>query len=292
MRYYGICEGLSPDYRTTYLVNLKKVILQIARGDYIMKNYYETLTNQYSLNKTLRFRLEPIGMTGEYIKSNHILDTDQERKQAYVIVKKMIDEYHIMVINEALQGQKLSDLDETAELYCMRQRDEKQEKELEDCFTKLRKQIVAYLKAHENYGILDKKELIKNELPKKARSQEEYDALKCFENFTTYFTNFNTVRKNLYSDEKKSSTVAYRLIEENLPRFLDNNVVFKTLQEQAVDIDNVQELLKKNEIKNIDEVFLTEGFNYVLTQKGIDIYNSIIGELNKSINLYNQKQKG
>lgn len=256
-----------------------------------MANYYETLTNQYSINKTLCFRLEPIGNTFDNIQKNHILDKDEQRKKDYVLVKGLIDKYHIKIINEALQGKKLSGLEDLSELYFMNKRDDKQEKALEEGFTSLRKQIADRLRKHEKYQLLGKKELITNELPQTAQTQEEKDALKSFEKFTTYFTSFNKVRENLYSDEKKSSTVAYRLIEENLPRFLDNIIVYEMLKKYAVDISNVQDVLNKYRIKNIDEVFLVDGFNYVLTQEGIDIYDFIVGELNKSINLYNQQEK-
>ncbi|MCM1186679.1 MAG: type V CRISPR-associated protein Cas12a/Cpf1 [Lachnoclostridium sp.] len=256
-----------------------------------MKKYYETLTNQYPVQKTLRFRLEPIGKTSENIQMNHILDKDVQRKEDYVKVKRMIDKYHIKVINEALQGKRLDGLDEIAELFYLHKRDEKQEKALEDGFASLRKQIAGFLRSHEKFEILNKKELIENELPQMAKTEEECDALISFKGFTTYFTNFYAVRMNLYSDEKKSSTVAYRLIEENLPRFLDNINVYKKLREQNVDISNVQEVLDRYEIKNIDEVFIVDGFNYVLTQEGMDIYDFIVGELNKSINLHNQQEK-
>lgn len=256
-----------------------------------MGNYYETLTNQYSLNKTLRFRLEPIGNTLDNIKKNHILDKDVQRKRDYVIVKGLIDKYHIKIIDEALQEKKLNGLEELSNLYFLHKRDDEQEKALEQSFTGLRKQIVAFLRAHEKFSVLGKKEMIINELPQIVQTREENDAVKSFEKFTTYFTNFNKVRENLYSDEKKSSTVAYRLIEENLPRFLDNIIVFEMLKKYAVDISNVQDVLNKYQVKNIDEVFLVDGFNYVLTQTGIDIYDFIVGELNKSINLYNQQEK-
>lgn len=256
-----------------------------------MKKYYETLTNQYPVDKTLRFRLEPIGKTGENIQMNHILDKDIQRKADYVKVKRMIDKYHVKVIDEALHGKKLDGLDEIAELYFLHKRDEKQEKALENGFTSLRKQIVSFLRSHEKFGILNKKEMIENELPQMVETEEDYNALNNFERFTTYFTNFYAVRMNLYSDEKKSSTVAYRLIDENLPRFLDNIIVYEMLKKQSVDISNVQEILDKYEIKNLDEVFIVDGFNYVLVQEGIGIYDSIVGELNKSINLYNQQEK-
>ena len=35
--------------------------------------------NQYSVQKTLRFKLEPIGKTEEFIERNQVLETDERR---------------------------------------------------------------------------------------------------------------------------------------------------------------------------------------------------------------------
>ena len=110
----------------------------------------------------------------------------------------------------------------------------------------------------------------------------------------------------MYSDEAKSTAIAFRLIHENLPKFLDNIKVF----EKAKSIPQLQEncklLYKEIEeylnISKIDEVFELGYFNEALTQNDIDVYNLIIGGrtakegvqkiqgLNEYINLYNQKQ--
>jgi CRISPR-associated protein Cpf1 len=256
-----------------------------------MGNYYDELTGQYPISKTLRNRLIPVGKTINFIRENHILDRDIQRKQDYILVKKMIDAYHLELINQSLEGKRLQNLENAAALYLLNRRTEVQEKELETLFDALRKEIVSYLRAHEKFGILNKAELIEKELPLKAESEEEYNALKNFEKFTTYFTNFNVVRQNLYSAEKKSSTVAYRLIEENLPRFLDNKKVFEIIQNRAMNLRDMRETLDKYRIDSVDELFEVDEFNYVLTQNGIDIYNVVIGDLNSRINLYNQQNK-
>lgn len=109
----------------------------------------------------------------------------------------------------------------------------------------------------------------------------------------------------MYSNEAKSTAISYRLIHQNLPKFIDNMSAFSVLQKTGI-IDFLPELagnLKaKANIDSIEKYFDVEGYNEVLTQRGIDIYNMILGGysidentkikgLNEYINLYNQNQK-
>ncbi|PIU63092.1 hypothetical protein COS83_01255, partial [archaeon CG07_land_8_20_14_0_80_38_8] len=61
-----------------------------------------TLINKYSLSKTLRFELIPIGKTKESIDRKGLLSQDVKRAQSYKEVKKIIDEYHKEFIEKSL----------------------------------------------------------------------------------------------------------------------------------------------------------------------------------------------
>lgn len=109
----------------------------------------------------------------------------------------------------------------------------------------------------------------------------------------------------MYSSEKQSTAIAYRLIHENLPKFIDNMASF----EKAItkldpqDIEKLySELSKSVQVKQIAEIFQLKYYNFVFTQEQIDVYNFVIGGksekeskkiqgLNEYINLYNQKEK-
>lgn len=52
------------------------------------------LTGLYSLSKTLRFELKPIGKTLEYIESKGLIAQDEQRAEEYKKVKDIIDRYH------------------------------------------------------------------------------------------------------------------------------------------------------------------------------------------------------
>lgn len=75
-----------------------------------MKNSLSTFTSQYSLSKTLRFELKPIGKTSEWIekhdiigvKDDKLIGKDAERAKNYKYAKRMIDEMHRVFIEDAL----------------------------------------------------------------------------------------------------------------------------------------------------------------------------------------------
>ena len=115
-----------------------------------------------------------------------------------------------------------------------------------------------------------------------------------FSKFTTYFDAFNDNRKNLYSGDAKSGTIAYRLIHENLPMFLDNIASFNAISGTGVNeyFSSIEtEFTDTLEEKCLTEFFQIDFFNNTLTQKKIDNYNYIVGVVNKAVNLYKQQHK-
>ena len=251
--------------------------------DYTLSMYYQNLTKLYPISKTIRNELIPIGRTLENIKKNSILEIDVQRKTDYKRVKELMDNYHKQLINEALQKVHLLNLEAAAELYLNLSRNSDSAAEFIKCQNKLRKEIVGYLKKHENFSIIGTKDILKL-LQNLSDNEADYRALESFGNFYTYFTSYNEVRKNLYSDEEKSSTVAFRLINENLPKFLDNIRAYSIAKKAGILVEGMTE-------EEQDCFFLVDTFERTLTQDGIDNYNVAIGQVNSAINLYNQQNK-
>ena len=270
-------------------------------------------TRVYPLSKTLRFELKPIGRTLEFINSNGLLEQDQHRADSYIKVKGIIDEYHKAFIETVLNDFKLNytdegkknSLEEFYTCYMCKSKDDAQKKLFEEIQGKLRKQIADCFSKDDKFKRIDKKELIKEDLVNFVTNQEDRLLIDEFRDFTTYFTGFHENRKNMYSAEAQSTAIAYRLIHENLPKFIDNMLVFDKVAASPVSeqfaglYSNFEEYLN---VMNIFEMFRLDYFNIVLTQKQIDIYNYIIGGrtlddgikikgLNEYINLYNQQQK-
>ena len=139
-------------------------------------------------------------------------------------------------------------------------------------------------------------------------SQDEAKELvKEFWGFTTYFVGFFDNRKNMYTSEEKSTGIAYRLVNENLPKFIDNMEAFKKAIAKPAIQANMEELYSNFaeylNVESIQEMFQLDYYNMLLTQKQIDVYNAIIGGktdeehdvkikgINEYINLYNQQHK-
>ena len=269
------------------------------------------LTGQYSLSKTLRFELKPIGKTLEHIERKGLLTQDEQRAEEYELMKGIIDRYHKAFITMCLRNCKikvnntddeLDSLEEYSSLLSKSKRDADDEDKLEKIKENLRKQIVNAFKSGNTYGDLFKKELIKNHLPDFVTDEEEKQVVEHFCNFTTYFTGFHDNRKNMYSDEAKSTAIAYRLIHENFPRFFDNICSFAKISESEVanrfpEIESAFSLYLN--VEHIADMFHVDYFPVVLTQEQIDVYNNIIGGkteedgtkiqgINEYINLYNQ----
>lgn len=269
------------------------------------------LTGQYSLSKTLRFELKPIGKTLEHIEQKGLLTQDEQRAEEYEQMKGIIDRYHKAFITMCLRNCKikvnntddeLDSLEEYSSLLSKSKRDADDENKLEKIKENLRKQIVNAFKSGNTYGDLFKKELIKNHLPDFVTDEEEKQVVEHFCNFTTYFTGFHDNRKNMYSDEAKSTAIAYRLIHENFPRFFDNIRSFVKISESEVanrfpEIESAFSLYLN--VEHIADMFHVDYFPVVLTQEQIDVYNNIIGGkteedgtkiqgINEYINLYNQ----
>ena len=121
-------------------------------------------TNLYSLSKTLRFELQPIGKTLENINANGFLTTDAHRAESYKKVKKLIDAYHKDYIEKVLNEFKLNP--EHLQLYFDLYSQATKDKQFKDVQDKLRKAIASALKADDRYKTIDKKELIRQDMKK------------------------------------------------------------------------------------------------------------------------------
>ncbi|HAG50355.1 MAG TPA: type V CRISPR-associated protein Cpf1 [Deltaproteobacteria bacterium] len=277
------------------------------------KSFFGDFTNLYSLQKTLRFELEPQGKTLEHIENKGLISQDEQRAESYKKMKKTIDGFHKHFIEIAMSQVKLTKLKEFVDLYNAspeRKKEDGFKKSFEKVQTELRKEIAMGFRAGEAKEIfskIDKKELVTDLLEKWMQTQEEdlyFD--ESFKTFTTYFGGFHKNRKNMYTDKEQSTSIAYRLVHENLPKFLDNIKVFERIKSIPVLYEKCTtlytEIKEHLDIKDINEAFNLYCYNKVLTQKQIDAYNLVIGGmtaqegkkkiqgLNEHINLYNQRQ--
>ncbi|MDY4812318.1 MAG: type V CRISPR-associated protein Cas12a/Cpf1 [Ruminococcus sp.] len=262
------------------------------------KRKIDMMTNRYTVSKTIKMKLIPIGATMDNFNSNMLLESDTERKENYAKVKLLIDEYHKQYIEENLSKVTfLENLKPYAEEY-YGEKDKDKMKELEG---KLRKEIVLFLTQSKIFGDMFKKEMITKLLPDFISSEEDLEIVNSFSKFTTYFTNFFQNRKNMYTSEEQSTGIAYRCINDNLPKHLDNIIAYRKAKEKLPQdvLSNLNMDFQGLCGTTIDDVFTVDYFVFVLSQSGIERYNEIIGGyttvdgkktkgINEYINLYNQ----
>lgn len=266
---------------------------------------FDQFTKQFSLSKTLRFALEPVGKTREYI--GEFISADNKVADDYEAAKLIIDDYHRYFIEEVLSNNSFIEEDKLNELYALFKKSEKsdvEKKVYEGLLKSVCKSIgEAFKEANKTYSAFGKPgELLK---PKKNKEdskiakwiKEKYSvdeadgkikAVSAFGNFTTYFSGFNENRENIYSGEDKHGSVAHRIIE-NLERFFGNCKNFENLAKEYPDIG----------IGDFSEIFNPCHFNKCVSQCQIDAYNEKIGAasnqaaaskgINQIINEYRQK---
>lgn len=262
---------------------------------------YENLKRFYSVQKTLRFELKPVGKTKENIEKKGIIANDYHRFETYKNVKKYCDEYHKYFINEALKNVKLKNLEEYYKLFISSNKTEDKKEKLEEIEESLRKELSDLFIKNPNYKKLFSKELIQKHLIELYKEDEDKKIeIEEFNKFTTYFSGYNLNRQNMYVSEKKSTAIAYRMINDNLPIFINNIKIFDKLK--TVDntiIEKVENDLKEYlQVNNLEDMFKINYFNETLTQIGIEVYNIMISGkskendkikgLNEYINEYNQ----
>lgn len=274
----------------------------------------EQFTNLYQVSKTLRFELQPIGKTKENIERSGILQRDEQRAEDYKKVKEFIDEYHKQFIKERLwdfqlplKGEgKRDSLEEYQALYELSKRTEAQEAEFTEIKDNLRAIIVKRLTEKGSpYERIFKKELIREDLIDFLEGEEDKDIVRQFADFTTYFTGFHENRANMYSAEEKSTAIAYRLIHQNLPKFMENMKSFAKIAQTSVAehfVDIFEGWKEYLNVECLEDIFRLDYFSETLTQPHIEVYNYIIGKkiledgteikgINEYVNLYNQQQR-
>ncbi|MDD3976473.1 MAG: type V CRISPR-associated protein Cas12a/Cpf1 [Candidatus ainarchaeum sp.] len=274
------------------------------------KCVWDNLVNQYSLSKTLRFELKPVGKTLDYIKEKNLILEDKQREEDFNKVKEILDDYYKDFIEIVLNQTKMdyTDLSKFREIYENLKKDKTNKdlkKEYFNIQQKLRKSISLQVKSVEGFNHLFKKELIAEELPKWLEKKDRLNKLELtskFSKWNTYFTGFFKNRENVFSEKEIPTSIIYRIVHDNLPKYLDNLAKIEKISILS-DLDLTE--IEKNyslelENNNLKEYFSLSNFNSFLNQEGIERYNLLIGGkstanntkirgLNECINLYSQK---
>lgn len=223
---------------------------------------FDELTGLYSLSKTLRFELKPVGKTEETFKQwleemqsnelvvdcdSNLFLKDKKIKDAYLAIKPIMDNLHEQFIEMSLLSEKAKQIDFSE--YFEEYKDKKVSDELEKG---IRKQIGATYNIAGNYFSEEIAKALGKEF--KTKKDKPYECLtdakmynylsanvkdlaeqngideqtlanhiEQFKGFWGYLDGYNQNRENYYKVDKEASTaVATRIVHENLPTFCSN----------------------------------------------------------------------
>ena len=267
-----------------------------------MARFGEGFIGQYSVTKTLRFGLVPIGKTKEYINDD-FLEKDVARNEQYPVIKEMLDKYYQYYIEQSLKNQKLDEkiLDDAYQAFCSGN-----EKGIEKINEKLRKSVAAMFNNRKDY-LLDKYDKLLVLADKKGKNSLLYEwmlasfdkeiiekykvAVKGFDKFTTYFVGYKETRENMFTSDEKASAISFRIVNQNMYRYFANTRQYEIICRKYPDL--------AQKLKKFDKWFQPAGFANILSQSQIDNYNyEVIGGntdendgkgVNSLINEYRQK---
>ena len=233
-------------------------------------------TGLYSLSKTLRFELKPVGKTKETFKqwleemqSNEIVVDndgnlflkDKKIKDAYLAIKPIMDKLHEQFIEMSLLSEKAKQIDFSE--YFIKFRDKNVSSDLEknlrskigdtyqvagECIseeiTNACKKEFKTKKGKEYQCLTDAKMLdylsanVKDLAEQNGIDEQTLaNHIKQFKGFWGYLDGYNQNRENYYVVDKEASTaVATRIVHENLPTFCSNILRFEKREDEYVGI--------------------------------------------------------
>lgn len=281
----------------------------------------DQFTNRYSLSKTLRFSLEPIGETRNFFDDRKMLETDEQRANDAEIVKGYLKDWFKYFIDDVFNNKfandtiKVNSFNEKIKEYdkALRKPDYDDVRKIE---SELRKIITdalikdarynPYFKGKDSDNDKNQNAKFINKQLLKSLDEEKKDDVNKLKGFYTYFNGFFTNIKNMFSSEEQNTAIAHRCINVNLPLFYSNIIIYNKIKDKLrAEIGelntNFSEKFNDQSI-SAEKLFNLDFFSSVLSQRGIDDYNSVIGGysyedgtkikgLNEYINLYNQTSK-
>lgn len=262
------------------------------------RSIWDDFTNQYSLSKTLRFELKPIGSDFKFLESNDkvhpmikkTIEDDEKREKDFNRAKKILDDYYRHFIEEVLSDVTIDFplLKKYVYLYTKIKEDNQDDsvkKDLADLQAKLRKELYTQIKKRPEFLLFFEKQKIRGflKIVSKWLEQEnrvnDMQLIDRFNKWATYFVGFINNRKNVFSVDEIPTSIIYRIIHDNLPRFIDSLMRFEEIKKlEGFDYSEVEKNFKK-ELggRDLSSFFSLESFNSFLTQSGINLFNLVVG---------------
>lgn len=236
-----------------------------------MNNSFSKFTNQYSLSKTLRFELKPVGKTldnmRQQLKYDKDLQTflkDQAIKDSYQKLKPLFDSIHEEFITDSLESQIAKKLDFSGYLVSYRKEGDLRENEktlrggigttFVETGTNWKEEKYPQYEWKKGSKVANGSSILLSQdvlrlIKDSSLDNEELKKMvdETFKGFFTYLGGFNQNRENYYTiNEEKATAVATRIVHENLPKFCDNLLQFEAIIKKKAD-RGIERIERKHE---------------------------------------------
>lgn len=254
------------------------------------------------VQKTLRNELRPTPLTMKHIKQKGIITEDEYKTQQSLELKRIADGYYRDYITHKLND--TNNLDFSNLFEAIEEKYKKNDKDNRDKLDLVEKskrgEIAKLLSADDNFKSMFEAKLITQLLPVYVEQnyigedkEKALETIALFKGFTTYFTDYFNIRKNMFKENGGASSICYRIVNVNASIFYDNLKTFMCIKEKAeTEIALIEEeLTELLDSWRLEHIFSEDYYNELLAQKGIDYYNQICGDVNKHMNLYCQQNK-
>lgn len=269
---------------------------------------FENITNNNSISKTIRFRLEPVEGTKQFLEDGSIIWEDKKRSEKYVDAKRLLDNYYRYAIDKAFEEFTSEDKEQISHLLTLLSDDisrvksntSSDRKDIISLQQSCRKKIVECLKKNQTISCFSQAKakeiflLMLDDLPVDYSDKAELESI--FGSFTSYFKTYCFNRANLFSAGAEDTAIANRIINENFPKYLRNLDKIHRIEKQHPEL--FLSISNELRINNLESWFSIEVYTEYFSQKNIDIYNSLIGKkddekkgINQIINEYCSQNK-
>ena len=262
---------------------------------------FKNFTNQFSLDKTLEFRLEPIQETKDLIEKKQILEKDKSIADYAIKMQEIMNRGHKEVISQIKDHSfDIKTLNELSIFLNIKNKTEDDRKKMSELKNKLMSEVSKFFE--------DKCKKLKDfkNFEKYIQNDDEKNIFDSFKGKTSYFTGFNINRENMYGIE--NSSIAHRIVDINFKLFNNNITTYEKIKTNEptlyADICKIitSDLKQKLNIQKLDDIFTLSFYNNLTFQENIDLFNIIICGYTKDdktkikglkeyVNLFNQQEK-
>ena len=247
---------------------------------------FEKFEHEYSVSKTLSFRLVPDERTQAWIDERGLVAEDERLADDAFRAKRLMDAVHRgfvdRVMAEAADGlaprfeevaARAADLAEASDAEAR----SKARAALADAKAAARGEIAAAFRADEAFGGLFGADMRAKTAP--AAFADDSEAVAMFAGFArldAVFAKYDKNRALLYAAGGEAGSVAARLVDDDLPRHLANVAAWNAILEDFPDVARAVEDELADAIGGLPDM-TPAGFAACATQAGIERMNSFIG---------------